>query len=224
MGFTSAPGSCQYCTRVVLDGNGARSASAHLPVRVGKESSPAPHSRLIIFQAFLWIIFILPGYFLKASFHSFWRFHFLYFSFCHTTLAKKKNHHRDSRREERCSRCDIMFDQARSARRASPIRDCPRLLPCADRAWSSMISHVEQRSSRRESRGWFFFLARVVYTLCNLPAHAVFFLLFVSTYYICVKHCLILVHTSTSWSQVNKACVKLMIKVGMGRMQKSGLP
>ena len=25
-----------------------------------------------------------------------------------------------------------------------------------------MISHVEQRSSRRESRGWFFFLARVV--------------------------------------------------------------
>ena len=43
-----------------------------------------------------------------------------------------------------------------------PIRDCPRLLPCADRAWSSMISHVEQRSSRRESRRWFFFLARVV--------------------------------------------------------------
>ena len=26
-----------------------------------------------------------------------------------------------------------------------------------------MISHVEQRSSRRESRGWFFFLARVVH-------------------------------------------------------------
>ena len=50
----------------------------------------------------------------------------------------------------------------RDQRRASPIRDCPRLLPCADRAWSSMISHVEQRSSGRESRGWFFFMARVV--------------------------------------------------------------
>ena len=49
--------------------------------------------------------------------------------------------------------CSIRRDQ----RRASPIRDCPRLLPCADRAWSSMISHVEQRSSRRESRWWFFF-------------------------------------------------------------------
>ena len=44
--------------------------------------------------------------------------------------------------------CSIRRDQ----RRASPIRDCPRLLPCADRAQSSMISHVEQRSSRRESR------------------------------------------------------------------------
>ena len=54
--------------------------------------------------------------------------------------------------------CSIRRDQ----RRASPIRDCPRLLPCADRSWSSMISHVEQRSSRRESQGWFFFLARVV--------------------------------------------------------------
>ena len=32
-----------------------------------------------------------------------------------TTLAKKKNHPRDSRREERCSMCDIMLDQARSA-------------------------------------------------------------------------------------------------------------
>ena len=54
--------------------------------------------------------------------------------------------------------CSIRRDQ----RRASPIRDCPRLLPCADRAWSNMISHVEQRSSRRESRWWFFFLSRVV--------------------------------------------------------------
>ena len=40
-------------------------------------------------------------------------------------------------------------------------------LPSADRSWSSMISHVEQRSSRLESRGWFFFLSRVV---CLCPA------------------------------------------------------
>ena len=33
---------------------------------------------------------------------------------CSTTLDKKRNHPRDSRREERCSRCDIMLDQARS--------------------------------------------------------------------------------------------------------------
>ena len=44
--------------------------------------------------------------------------------------------------------CSIRRDQ----RRASSIRDCPRLLPCTDRARSSMISHVEQRSSRHESR------------------------------------------------------------------------
>ena len=79
--------------------------------------------------------------------------------------TKKKNHHQDSRRKERCSTCDIMLDQARSAQGKSDPRDCPRLLPCADRAWWSMISHVEQCSSRRESRGWFFFcLSRVVAT------------------------------------------------------------
>ena len=39
-----------------------------------------------------------------------------------TTLAKKKNHHRDSRREERCSTCDIMLDQARSAQGKSDPR------------------------------------------------------------------------------------------------------
>ena len=47
---------------------------------------------------------------------------------CTTLDKKQKNHHRDSRREERCSRCDIMLDQARSAQGK---RD-PRLLPCAD--------------------------------------------------------------------------------------------
>ena len=36
--------------------------------------------------------------------------------------------------------CDIMLDDAQSAQ-GKVIRDCPRLLPCADRASSSMISH-----------------------------------------------------------------------------------
>ena len=57
--------------------------------------------------------------------------------------------------------CSIRRDQRRAKVADSRGSD----LPCADRAWSSMISHVEQRSSRRESRWWFFFLARVV--LCS---------------------------------------------------------
>ena len=71
--------------------------------------------------------------------------------------TKTKNHPRDSRWEERCSilwSYSITSDQRRAR---STIRDCPRLLPCTDRAWSRMTSHVEQRSSRRESQGWFFF-------------------------------------------------------------------
>ena len=36
--------------------------------------------------------------------------------------TKKKNHHRDSRREERCSTCDIMLDQARSVQGKSDPR------------------------------------------------------------------------------------------------------
>ena len=74
---------------------------------------------------------------------------------------KKKNHHRDSRREERCFTCGIRRDQRRAKVADSRGSD----LPCADRVWSSMISHVEQRSSRRESRWWFFFLSRVVYVV-----------------------------------------------------------
>ena len=55
--------------------------------------------------------------------------------------------------------CSIGRDQRRAKVTDSRGSD----LPCADRAWSSMISHVEQRSSRRESRWWFFFfLSRVV--------------------------------------------------------------
>ena len=55
----------------------------------------------------------------------------------HTTLAKKKNHHRDSRREERCSRCDIMLDQARSAQGKSD----PRLSATFAMRWSRLIEH-----------------------------------------------------------------------------------
>ena len=84
-----------------------------------------------------------------------------------TTLDKKKNHTRDSRREERCSTCDIMLDQARSAQGKSRGSD----LPCADRAWSSMISHVEQRSSRRESR-WLMVLFFVEGSTCMHMLHA----------------------------------------------------
>ena len=52
--------------------------------------------------------------------------------------------------------CDIMLDDARSAHGKSRGQS-QMTLPCVDRASSSMISKVEQRSSRRESRGWFFF-------------------------------------------------------------------
>ena len=59
--------------------------------------------------------------------------------------------------------CSIRRDQRRAKVADSRGSD----LPCADRAWSSMISHVEQRSSRRESQWWFlFFLSRVVVLLC----------------------------------------------------------
>ena len=50
---------------------------------------------------------------------------------------KKKNHLRDSRREERCSTCDIMLDHKRSAQgkvRSATVRDfCPALI-ARDRA------------------------------------------------------------------------------------------
>ena len=55
--------------------------------------------------------------------------------------------------------CSIRRDQRRAKVADSRGSDSP----CADRAWSSMISHVEQRSSRRESRRWLFFLSTVVF-------------------------------------------------------------
>ena len=51
---------------------------------------------------------------------------------------------------------DIMLDDARSAQ-GKVIRDCPQLSPCADRAW---YHTMEQRSSHRESRRWFFFVVQ----------------------------------------------------------------
>ena len=73
--------------------------------------------------------------------------------------------------------CSIRRDQRRAKVADSRGSD----LRCADRACSSMISHVEQRSFRRESRWWFFFLARVVvvprvcthsYNMCMSCEHA----------------------------------------------------
>ena len=84
--------------------------------------------------------------------------------------TKKKNHPRDSWREEPgCSTCDIMLDQARSAQEKSRTvadRTCPALI-ATDRAWYHTWK-LEQRSSRRESRWWFFFLSRVVVLIINL--------------------------------------------------------
>ena len=78
-----------------------------------------------------------------------------------TTLDKKKNHHRDSRREERCSTCDIMLDQARSAQGKSD----PRLSATFALRWSRQIEHDITRGtlffSPRISR-MVLFLARVV--------------------------------------------------------------
>ena len=51
--------------------------------------------------------------------------------------TKKKNHPRDSRREERCSTCDIMLDQARSAQGKSRGQWRIGLALC----WSSLIEH-----------------------------------------------------------------------------------
>ena len=80
-----------------------------------------------------------------------------------TTLAKKRTIieiRGEKNAVPRVISCSIRRDQRRAKVADSRGSD----LPCADRAWSSMISHVhvEQRSSRRESRWWFFFLARVV--------------------------------------------------------------
>ena len=80
----------------------------------------------------------------------------------HTTILdkkkQKKNHPRDSRREECCS---ILWYHARwrtiNAGQSLPsatVRDfCPVLI-VRHRAW---YRTMEQCSSRRESRGWFFF-------------------------------------------------------------------
>ena len=89
---------------------------------------------------------------------------------------KKKNDLRDSRREERCSMCDIMLDHARSAqgksRGQSRIGPCPALIAC-DRAWyhtwNSFLLAVNLEDGS-------FFLARVV--LCMFVCLRVFFFFF----------------------------------------------
>ena len=65
--------------------------------------------------------------------------------------TKKKNHPRDSRREERCPTCDHARSRAISAGQKSRTV-AEGTLPSADRSWSRMISHVAQRSSRLDSR------------------------------------------------------------------------
>ena len=75
-----------------------------------------------------------------------------------TTLDKKKEPSRDSRREECCS---IMWYHARDAQSAqgkSRGWTCPALIVRHRAGYHK----IEQCSSRRESRGWFFFLSRVV--------------------------------------------------------------
>ena len=67
-----------------------------------------------------------------------------------TTLAKKKNHPRDSRQEERCSTCDIMLDQARSAQGKS--RGQSRIGLAL--RWSRLIEHDI-------TRGTAFFSSRI---------------------------------------------------------------
>ena len=82
-----------------------------------------------------------------------------------TTLDKKKNHPRDSRWEERCS---IVWYHARwrtinAGRKLRTVADDFAL------RWSCVIEHDITRSNsvlfRRESRGWFFFLSRVVHCI-----------------------------------------------------------
>ena len=82
-----------------------------------------------------------------------------------TTWPKKKNHPQDLRREERCSTCDIMLDQERSAQgkvgsAAATVRDfCPALI-VHDRAWYHTWNSVLLAANLED--GSFFFLSRVV--------------------------------------------------------------
>ena len=82
-----------------------------------------------------------------------------------TTLDKKKNHPRDSRREERCSTCDIMLDQARSAQGKSRGQSQIWLALC----WSRLIEHDITRGtaffSPRISMMVLFFVQGIVHSL-----------------------------------------------------------
>ena len=71
---------------------------------------------------------------------------------------KKKNHPQDSRREERCSTCDIMLDHKRSAQRkvrSATLRDfCPALIP-RHRAWYHTWNSVLLASNLEDSSFFF---------------------------------------------------------------------
>ena len=87
-----------------------------------------------------------------------WTMTYVYRSYS-TTLDKKRTIleiHGEKNAVPRVISCSIRRDQRRAKVADSRGSD----LPCADRAWSSMITHVEQRSSRRESRWWFFFFVQ----------------------------------------------------------------
>ena len=85
------------------------------------------------------------------------------FKLCCSTLDKKKKKERnipEVRGEKKTVRsCDILLDHERSAQERSS-GDYPRLLPCADRAWSTMISHDGTVFFSPRISGWFFFFVQ----------------------------------------------------------------
>ena len=81
---------------------------------------------------------------------------------CQVLPGTKKRTILEIRGEKNAVPCVISCSIRRDQRRAKVADRRGSDLPSADRAWPSMIAHVEQRSSRRESRWWFFFLSRVV--------------------------------------------------------------
>ena len=99
-----------------------------------------------------------------------------------TTLDKKKRTMLEIRGEKNAAPRVISCLIRRDQRRAKVADSRGLDFPCADCAWSSMISHVEQRSSRRESRWWFYFLSRVVVPYKEDTTPSLFITRFVGCY------------------------------------------